>query len=374
LLQNEHSFSLKEEKWQKSLHNIKVGRVLGIVAASEQLLTSAQIKKKMNVFYPGTSNRDIYEIINKLCPISDRPTSGLLFCWPDFSKRQANKFVQKIKELIPPCYFQWKGDTYLNVEPKQTDAITEATIQDSELDQKRNRVKLEIQRDAGQIHVSITSKGRTWTLPTITKKRYGRLLVYSYQPESNRRTRYLDIEFTPQAEKFRAKKLAQTNGELTEVHKAIQTNKRFFGYKPNLRGILLYFYILSMHPPKTGPDKKLLDNGLSNPALVNVAPFLKNIRTFKQYGLPILDILTEISIQLKPQIDTEDQVELEYYCTKKYLDSINRQFDDFESTPCESINKFVNVYRLNALHRLKEITKKRLEELSETISSLSHGI
>lgn len=106
----------------------------------------------------------------------------------------------------------------------------------------------------------ITSKGRTWEFPTVTLRVHGKVFVHADDDpmEWNRSTKYLDFEFTPQAEKFQAKKLVKSNEEIQpeEKRRTIQTNRRYYAYKPNLRGFLKYFYILSSYPPK----KRLIKN------------------------------------------------------------------------------------------------------------------
>jgi hypothetical protein len=111
---------------------------------------------------------------------------------------------------------------------------------------------------------------------------------------------------------------------------------------------------------------------LSNPSLTEIAPFLKNAQTFKQHGLPILDVLTKISTELGPQIPFGNKIDLLNYCIKMYLEAVNRHFDNSMDLGWESdfrqfrsFHKMLTEYRLDMLCQMKEITNKYLEEINQ---------
>lgn len=106
--------------------------------------------------------------------------------------------------------------------------------------------------------------------------------------------------------------------------------------------------------------------------MTEIVPFLKNAQIFKLHGLPVLDVLTKISTELNPQIPFGDKIDLLFYCVNKYLEAVNRHFDDpiglvWESDfrQYRSFYKILTEYRLDMLCQMKEITDKYHEEISQ---------
>ncbi len=381
MVRNESDFDLTEKFWEKNLHNLKLTRLLGIVGASKEPLSGAQIKNQMkSVFYPASDNRDVYDIINELSPRAEQMIGDLLFCWTDFSGNDAKKLISRMKERLGSRYFEW-GNNVNNVcyRIKPTDAkkehVREIEIHDGEQNSSRmielkfvnNSEDIESMKGFDSCHphiqIAITSKHGVLTVPSVTIKKHGKLFVYSKKAQ-NGNTRYLFADFTHKAKGLIENIEVVDGSEFKEMRRTIQNHRRYSAYSLNLRGLLLYFYRLSIRPPTKKNDKELLKNVLSNPSLLNVAPFLKNAQEFSNRGFPVFQVLTETAAQLKPQVPIEKGIFLiRHALSKRYFVEVNKYFGiHYDDAP---FYELLTRYRLDMLNYLKVILTKQLKEINQ---------
>lgn len=271
-------------------------------------------------------------------------------------------------------HFEWGNAVYCNIEltdPEKPET-KRITIQDSQKFKEKNIIEISSElksttdssNKSVEIRLLIKSKQREWDFPSLTIRKHGKIFVYAKKFQSDN-TRYLDVDITPNGKKLVNNVEIIGGSEFEEKRRIVQTDRRYFAYSLNLRGLLLYIYRISVSPPKKGQDKKLLEAVLLNPSLTKIAPFLKNAQVFEHLGFQVLESLTKISTEFRAWIPVAGRLDLLYCAMKTYFTLLNRHFE-FSLDPLDrSFYSILTKYRLDMLLKMKAISEKYLQEIKD---------
>ena len=114
-------------------------------------------------------------------------------------------------------------------------------------------------------------------------------------------------------------------------------NPRYWQYKLNFRGLLLYMIIYKeIEVKKNKKDKEIFNNVISNPSILEIAPFLNYLTEFKEYGFPAEQILLEIAGELRNQLHLDTNNDDNYLlckATERYFFQLETHFSSIMDNP-----------------------------------------
>lgn len=150
-------------------------------------------------------------------------------------------------------------------------------------------------------------------------------------------------------------------------------DREYFKYGLNFKGLLL-FLILYGSIEKDRTDELLFNQVLSNPSLLRIAPFLKNLNEFEKAGFKGKELVVTIAEELKNQLylaGTSGTILFER-AIERYLKEFHEYFKEYEIYfRSQSLKKSVNPDELEEfdklLKKIYDFRKKMITILIEII-------
>jgi hypothetical protein len=160
--------------------------------------------------------------------------------------------------------------------------------------------------------------------------------------------------------------LKKIDDETDNLNKKI-TNRRYFKYSLNFRGLLLYLILINSEKLKfIDRDNEIFNNVFSNPNIIKIAPFLKSLNVFEKFGFKGKELAITIAKELRSQLhlDTRNGVILLERAIERYYKEVETYFYDLQlvklSAKPEELEKYnilqkeLDYYRKNMITILRD--------------------
>ena len=365
MLKNNLDFKHIDKIIKNGLKNSDYYRVLGIIGESEEPLSNVQILQKFERT-ESENNKYIYKILKELSPINDNVPGNLLFIWEDLKNLDLEQLKEKCIKILEKINqsFNFKIDNHLN--DNYIFLMDGKSLEESSKwikIEKNNTQSVDFNPDFDEgFLISICSKSSCQFFPTLTIKQKGKQYVYTKSYSILERRKFLNtiskkqisFQYTPGdaieedtlpkqhqlvkdmvdlgislrgrtdinlhksflKQNKDTKKVNLPDNEkfydLQEVKKTIRIktdelnrimgDRENFSYSLNFRGLLL-FLILYGSIKKSKCNELLLNNVLSNPSIVKIAPFLKYLKELEEeLGFKGKELIVTIAEELRTQL------------------------------------------------------------------------
>jgi hypothetical protein len=163
--------------------------------------------------------------------------------------------------------------------------------------------------------------------------------------------------------------LKKIDDETDNLNKKI-TNRRYFKYSLNFRGLLLYLILINSEKLKfIDRDNEIFHNVFLNPNIIKIAPFLKSLNVFEKFGFKGKELAITIAKELRSQLhlDTRNGVILLERAIERYYKEVETYFYDLQlvklSAKPEELEKYnilqneLDIYRKNMITILRDFIK-----------------
>ena len=119
--------------------------------------------------------------------------------------------------------------------------------------------------------------------------------------------------------------------EKTDELNRIIGDREYFSYSLNFKGLLL-FLILYGSIKKTKSNEIVFNKVLSNPSVVEIAPFLKYLNEFEKFGFKGKELAVTIAEELRNQLhlDNKNGIILLERAIERYYKEVEEYFKEYE--------------------------------------------
>lgn len=317
--------------------------MLWIIGKSKTPLSSYQIKIHMQ------ESTYVYKVIKeKLAPIKYSRNEHL-FNLDDISKKSNDVYykLDLVKKLNSIFGLNWKIEEKKDIVDLQyyNDIIKCDRSDDGQFITisygSNNLVAIKLSQAANQQdtpNVIIISNGKKEirTL-TLEKDRFGKLGIYTRKYNSET-IRYLKVTLSDRARekiskiekeyqrnllncrKINAIDLLQEEEKTLSKTLKIKNDTEYWRYSLNLRGFLLYLVEDSQTERK---NSRRIRSVISNPAIVQEAPFLMYWQDFEKAGFNVIGLLKKIGTEFQNQLQFDNDCLLRRVTERYYIELTN---------------------------------------------------
>jgi hypothetical protein len=248
------------------------------------------------------------------------------------------------------------------------------------------------QQDTANVIIINNGKKEIRTL-TLEKDRFGKLGIYTRKHNSEI-IRYLKVTLNDRARekiskiekeyqrkllncsKFNAIALLQEEEKTFSKISKIRNDSEYWRYSLNLRGFLLYLVEESQTERK---DSRRIRAVISNPAIVQEAPFLMYWQDFEKAGFNVIGLLRKIGTEFQNQLQFDNDYLLRRVTERYYIELTNyfyslespRFFHEYIKNVSFQTHKKMNEYRLKMLNIQQEWLTKQIKDIDKLIDVYS---
>ena len=366
---------------KKGLTNPDYYRLLGIIGQSEEPLDNKQIIKNFEEMY-GPTNKYIYDLLKELCPSNEEIHDDLLFVWEDLLKFDSNKLKTQCEKILKSINQKWDKFYYDNHLDSASNPKYLTIFNGESLSESDNWIKIQSNNKNSAffnplydypILIIIFSNKELNIFPVFTKLKKKKLHVYSRYLISSKRRQFLNFMIDKQNfllaqnvlqgivqvgqqsssidvptnlsewfiklsahqrienNKLNEEELKLLNSskhinQIIEKFNKITGNRRYWKYRLNFRGLLLYLILYDSDKFKhTKKDKKIFENVLSKPSIIEIAPFLEFPTKIEQVGFDGKKIAITIANELRNQLHID--IDNDYFLLQRFTERFYFEFE-----------------------------------------------